>query len=90
MAIGNSAEVWSLTNREVLAGATVAVVGEPTSTEPTDPLLGLASSEQLIRELIARWTIPATYSGTQRALMLAEILGGLDPADREYRTVDHD
>ena len=49
--------------------------------------LGLASTEQLLRELITRFT-PGII-GVQRAIVLAEMLGGLDAADREYRTVDH-
>jgi hypothetical protein len=58
-------------------------------------LLGLASTEQLLRELICRFTVhhphsqETQYAATQRALTLAEMLGGLDAPTREYRTVDH-
>jgi hypothetical protein len=60
-----------------------------------EAMLGLASTEQLIRELITRFTVHHPHSqetqhaSTQRALMLAEMLGGLDAPTREYRTVDH-
>ena len=48
--------------------------------------LGLATTEEIFRELIARfqnsaWTVPD-------ALKLAEMLGGLQAQDRDYRTVD--
>lgn len=39
-----------------------------------------------MRELIARFTVPIEFSGIQRALVLAEMLGGMGSADREYRT----
>jgi hypothetical protein len=53
------------------------------------PLLGLATTEELFREIIARFTI--TQTGpimTQNALILAEMLGGLHALDREYRTAE--
>lgn len=46
-----------------------------------DPLLGLATTEVLLRELIARLR-------DDRAIALAEMLGGLSAAQREYRPVD--
>jgi hypothetical protein len=53
--------------------------------------LGLATTEELLRELIARFTIPTpTLIGVERALQLAEILGSLPPNKRNYRTVDGD
>ena len=56
-----------------------------------EPLLGLATTEELIRELIARFTVPTlTLIGVERALMMAEILGSLPPDERGYRTVDRD
>lgn len=57
------------------------------------PQLGLATTEELFREVIARLTIN-DYSAVQhqldvdRALVLAEMLGGLCAVEREYRTVD--
>lgn len=55
--------------------------------ETTDrPLLGLATTEELIRELIARFTIPATR--VSEALRLAEMIGNLSAGEREYRTTD--
>jgi hypothetical protein len=51
------------------------------------PLLGLATTEELMRELMARFTITLGYGHTHRALVIAEMLGGLDAADKEYRTV---
>ena len=54
--------------------------------------LGLATTEELIRELIARFTVHYAHDevgqrrNTERALMLAELLGGLAAVDREYRT----
>jgi hypothetical protein len=58
--------------------------------KPQDPqpLLGLASTDQLLRELIARWSMDLTYDSVDRAVVLAEMLGRLDAATREYRTVD--
>ena len=61
--------------------------------------LGLASTEQLFRELICRFEMtqyeqqPGVLSveapaAVRRALVLAEMLGGLDAPTREYRTVD--
>lgn len=51
------------------------------------PLLGLATTEEMFREIIARFTTP-TAGSVGRALLLAEMLGGLDANTREYRTVD--
>lgn len=51
------------------------------------PLLGLATTEELFRELIARFS---TQLMIDKALKLAEMLGELYAIDREYRTVDHD
>jgi hypothetical protein len=53
-----------------------------------EPLLGLATTEELFREIIVRFTVPPTFQGTNNALVLAEMLGGLGALDREYRTVD--
>lgn len=59
--------------------------------------LGLASTEDLFRELICRLAIvprqegltPVTHLvGTERGLILAEMLGSLNTLEREYRTVD--
>lgn len=53
------------------------------------PLLGLASTEDLFREIIARFTITSRGPfATERALVLAEMLGGLSANEREYRTVE--
>jgi hypothetical protein len=51
-----------------------------------EPLLGLATTEELMRELIARFTVPIEFLGMKRALVLAEMLGGMDSAERDYRT----
>lgn len=53
--------------------------------------LGLATTEELIRELIARFTIgttsnPNDYLAQERALKLAEMVGGMGALDREYKT----
>jgi hypothetical protein len=56
--------------------------------------LGLATTEELFRELIARFTVhyPNTHIESllmiNRALELSEMLGGLKSVDKEYRTVD--
>jgi hypothetical protein len=56
--------------------------------------LGLASTEDLFRELICRFVIPASGGNVtaltkiNRALHLAEMLGELRATEREYRTVD--
>jgi hypothetical protein len=64
------------------------------------PLLGLATTEELLREVIARFTTTMTqtevvfhatgqtYGNVARALILAEMLGGLNALDREYRTAE--
>lgn len=61
--------------------------------------LGLATTEELFRELICRFKM-TQYSNTStgiridvvqsvdRALELSEMLGGLAGYEREYRTVD--
>ncbi len=61
---------------------------------PEEPLLGLATTEELFRELIARFTVhyPRDVGSTlfmiNRALTLSEMLGGLSTVEKEYRTVD--
>lgn len=53
------------------------------------PLLGLATTEELFREILARFTTSLSGPGnTQRALVLAEMLGGMPGYDREYRTAE--
>lgn len=61
---------------------------------PQEPYLGLATTEELFRELIARFSVNAdrnvigNLNMVNRALVLAEMLGSLSGPDREYRTVD--
>lgn len=58
--------------------------------------LGLATNEELMHELIARFKMNTYLQGSaethqasfERALVLAEMLGGMDAPTREYRTVD--
>jgi hypothetical protein len=54
--------------------------------------LGLASTEEMMRELICRFRVNVVCSAhpvdVDRALVLAEMLGGMDVDVREYRTVD--
>lgn len=55
--------------------------------------LGLATTEDLFRELIARLKLNTLGPHTnlldiERALTLAEILGSMSAPEREYRTVD--
>lgn len=78
--------------------------GPVTTTEPPtrpreDANLGLATTEDLMRELICRFKMTQYVSGgpsvsvhraIDRALVLAEMLGNLDAPEREYRTVDGD
>jgi hypothetical protein len=57
------------------------------------PLLGLATTEQLMRELITRFVVNCfgnveTLTSIDRALKLAEMLGGMNSFDRDYRTVE--
>ena len=62
-----------------------------------EALLGLATNEDLLRELICRFKMEQYVPGSMetvhlsidRALILSELLGGLDGPMREYRTVDH-
>ena len=59
-------------------------------------LLGLATTEELLRELICRFEMTQFVPGSmetrsmavRRALVLAEMLGGMGAPEREYRTVD--
>ena len=61
---------------------------------PEKAMLGFATTEELFRELIVRFTIhcaPAEITQmlcTERALILAEMLGGLNATEKEYRTVN--
>jgi hypothetical protein len=55
--------------------------------------LGLATTEELFREIIARfsnWPSGSVeeWAGHRNALVLAEMLGTLGAVVREYRTVD--
>lgn len=60
------------------------------------PLLGLATTEELMREVICRFEMSQYVPNSRethalavrRALVLAEMLGGMDAPEREYRTVD--
>lgn len=68
---------------------------------PQEANLGLATNEELFRELICRFKM-TQYSNrstgiridvvqsVDRALELSEMLGGMSAPDREYRTVGHD
>jgi hypothetical protein len=67
-----------------------------------EPLLGLATTEQMFRELICRFRMEqyndnapdgatisvSAYAAVDRAIALAEMLGGLSAPEKEYRTVD--
>ena len=56
--------------------------------------LGLASNEDMLRELICRFKLDSlggdvgVLPRVERALTLAEMLGSMDTVEREYRTVD--
>lgn len=56
--------------------------------------LGLATTEELFRELIARFTIGYIFNDVSslrmfdRALVLSEMMGGLSAPEKEYRTAD--
>jgi hypothetical protein len=63
----------------------------PANTQ--EPHLGLATTEEMFREIIARFSnLPSgsaeEWAGHRNALVLAEMLGGLGAVEREYRTVD--
>jgi hypothetical protein len=66
---------------------------EPRIEPLTDsPILGLATTDEMLRELIARFTVNARGTHTllidvRRIATLAELLGGLSAPEREYRTV---
>jgi hypothetical protein len=61
---------------------------------PEGANLGLGSNEELIRELITRFSLQASqtsvdsYINIVRATKLAEMLGSMDSMTKEYRTVD--
>jgi hypothetical protein len=67
-------------------------VSSPTTTTMTftqpEPLLGYATTEQLLEELIARFTTTLSYAGVGRAIALARIEGSLAKVELEYRTVN--
>lgn len=63
-----------------------------------EPRLGLATTEELFRELICRFKMTQydnrasglrtdVVAAVDRALALAEMLGAMDKPSREYRTV---
>lgn len=65
------------------------VDGEPIRRKPN---LGCATTEELMRELIARFSTGAVALAAphvEQAVALAEMLGGLDSMTKEYRTVDY-
>lgn len=57
-----------------------------------EPLLGLATTESLFRELITRFRhtgdVSMTLLNIDRCIALAEMLGGMSAPEREYRTVE--
>jgi hypothetical protein len=56
-----------------------------------EPYLGLATTEELFREIISRFTVGAdSLYMIKVAVQVSEILGGLSPKQRAYRTVDGD
>ena len=69
---------------------------ELSATHPitNEPLLGLADTESLMRELITRFQMNMYGEHTkmldfERALVLAEMLGTMGATEREYRPVDN-
>src|SRR6476646_5197556 len=58
--------------------------------------LGLASNEEMMRELICRFKMEQYTNGSdisvhkaiERALILSEMIGSMDAPEREYRVVD--
>lgn len=60
----------------------------PDRSESPQANLGCATTEELIRELIARFITHENSYLANRAVILAELLGGLNATDREYRTID--
>jgi hypothetical protein len=73
------------------------MVRTPTMAITNEPNLGLATTEEMMRELITRFRMEqyvdsvstSAYAAVDRAIALAEMLGGMDAHEREYRTVDH-
>ncbi len=69
---------------------------EPPALQSAMANLGMATTEDLFRELITRLaivpvgtpTILGNIISTKRGLILAEMLGSLDTMEREYRTVN--
>jgi hypothetical protein len=73
---------------------TWGIPDEDTPAPGNEPLLGLADTETLMRELISRFKLNMYGEHTkmldfERALVLAEMLGGMSATEREYRPVDH-
>jgi hypothetical protein len=85
--------VWNRgLNRATDFGPSTVQKEDETRQPPQEPLLGLATTEELMRELIVRFTAKFTIhdviGGVEKALVLAEMLGSLSSTEREYRTVD--
>jgi hypothetical protein len=65
-----------------------------TTTYTEEANLGLATTEEMLRELICRFSGHRPHNplghreGINRCVTLAEMLGSLSTAEREYRTVD--
>lgn len=63
-------------------------------TDREEPLLGLASTNELMRELIARFETQSLTEEFEssvnclRAATLKNILFGMAPVERNYKTVD--
>jgi len=64
------------------------------AVNPQEPYLGLATTEELFRELIARFSMSYdrmamdALENVARVAKLAEMLGGLSGPDKEYKTVN--
>jgi hypothetical protein len=56
--------------------------------DPKEALLGLATTEAMLREVIARLLIHGDPKARFRATALAEALGSLTDDERGFRTVD--
>ncbi len=60
------------------------------------PNLGLATTEEMFRELICRFSISYKHDDVgnsrniNRALVLSEMLGGMNATEKEYSTVNGD
>jgi len=77
----------------ISSGWGIITAALPDRSEPEQANMGLASTEELFRELIARFSFQYTteigeFKNIERVAKLSEMLGELSYMQKEYRTID--